>query len=82
MLLFMKSLVALSAIILVIGLIKPKWICFWMKEPSRVVVSAIAMFLFMGAWTGIAKLTLKPKEPSKVEHRSLDERNELELDNR
>ena len=81
MLLFLKSLVGLSALILIVGLIKPKWICFWMKEPNLIAVSTIAILLFMGGMTGIAKLTLKPKERAEApkQHRS-DDANELQLD--
>lgn len=81
MLLFLKSLVVASLLILVVGLIKPKWICFWMKEPNRIAVSTISILLFMGGMTGIAKLTLKPKERVEApkQHRS-DDANELQLD--
>jgi len=81
MLIALKGLVVLSFLILVVGLIKPKWVLFWMKQPDRLTVTTLAMLLFMASWTGIAKLTLKPKEKSPVhQQRSLDEQNELQLD--
>jgi len=79
MLIFFKVLVAISVLILVVGLIKPKWVLFWMKRPDRLTVTALAMLLFMSAWTGIAKLTLKPRERGAME-RSAEEANELQLD--
>lgn len=79
MLIFLKVLVVISLLILIIGLIKPKWVLFWMKRPDRLTVTAISLFLFMAAWTGIAKLTLKPKERGAVE-RSVQESNELQLE--
>jgi len=81
MLLFLKILVGISMLIFLIGLIKPKWILFWMKQPDRLTVTTLALLLFMGAWTGIAKLTLKPKAPTDApQHRSVEDQNTLELD--
>lgn len=88
MVIFLKATAALALLIFVIGLIKPKWILFWMKEPDRLTATTIALLLFMASMTGLAKLTLKPKptqtheqeEPKK--HRSVDDQNELQLDRR
>lgn len=84
LLIALKIVVLLAGLIFIIGMIKPKWIVFWMKRPDRLSVTVIAMVLFMGAWTGIAKLTMKPKEhkPAEESHRSVEDRNELQLDNR
>lgn len=82
MVLTLKILAVFSVLILIIGLIKPKWILFWMKQPDRLTVTALCMGLFMASWTGIAKLTLKPKEVGATQERSLDEQNELPLTNR
>jgi len=79
MLLFLQILVVLSIVILIIGLIKPKWVFFFMKQPDRLTVTAVAMLLFMTAWTGIAKLTLKPKERIAAEH-AVEDSNRLQLD--
>lgn len=81
MLIFFKSLVALSILIFIVGLIKPKWILFWMKQPDRLIATSLGLLLFMASWTGIAKLTLKPKAPQAVQHseRSVDEQNTLQL---
>ncbi len=80
MLLFLKILVGISALIFIVGLIKPKWVLFWMKSPDRLTATTLALLLFMAAWTGIAKLTLKPKAPSDApQHRSLEDQNTLDL---
>ena len=81
MLIFLKSLVGLSILIFVVGLIKPKWILFWMKEPDRLTATSLGLLLFMASWTGIAKLTLKPKPPehARRSERSLDKQNTLQL---
>lgn len=81
----LRIVALLAGLVFIVGMIKPKWILFWMKNPDRLTVTMIAMLLFMGSWTGIAKLTLKPKDPAHppVEsQRTLDDRNELQLDNR
>jgi hypothetical protein len=86
MVIFLKILVGLSVLIFIIGMIKPKWILFWMKQPDRLTVSSIALIMFMAAWTGIAKLTLKPKPQHEAhqteQKRSPDQQNELQLDSR
>lgn len=84
MLIFLKSLVVVSILIFIVGLIKPKWILFWMKQPDRLTVTSLGLLLFMAAWTGIAKLTLKPKSPQHAQHseRSVDDQNTLQLDRR
>ncbi|QXP84876.1 hypothetical protein ABZN20_10885 [Methylococcus sp. ANG] len=86
----LRILVAFAAAFFVIGiiisLIKPKWVLFWAKSPDRlmaaVTVSTIAMLMFMASWTGIAKLTLKPKEPQQrheEQRGSRDDQNMLQL---
>lgn len=41
------SLILLSFIILAVGMIKPKWILLWMDNPSRMIIAAISMVVFM-----------------------------------
>jgi hypothetical protein len=87
---FLRIVVAFAAVFFVIGmivgLIKPKWVLFWAKRPDRltasVTVASIAMLLFMAGWTGIAKLTLKPKDPQQrheEQRGSRDDQNMLQL---
>ena len=78
MLLFLKICAAASVLILIVGLIKPKWILFFMKQPDRLSVTALAMVMFMASWTGIAKMTLKPKERVAAE-RPAEDANQLQL---
>jgi hypothetical protein len=79
MLLTFKIMVAVSVLILIIGLIKPKWVLFFMKQPDRMTVIALSVALFMGAWTGIAKISLKPKSQM-AEQPSVEDTNRLHLD--
>ena len=74
----LKALVVLSILILIVGLIKPKWILFWMKEPNRIMVSGIALILFMGSMTGYTQLTVQPKQKTERQ-RIQDETNNLNL---
>ena len=74
----LKALVVLSILIFIIGLIKPKWVLFWMKEPSRFLISGIALVLFMSAMTGWSHFTVHPK-PKSEKDRTQDEINELNL---
>ena len=78
MLLLLKIGVAASVLIFIIGMIRPKWILFFMRHPDRLSVSALAMVMFMASWTGIAKMTLKPKERLTVQ-RSSEDANQLQL---
>lgn len=41
------SLILLSVLLLIVGLIKPKWILFWQEKPSRIMVAGIGLVMFM-----------------------------------
>ncbi len=41
------SLLFLSVLVLVIGMIKPKWILIWVDNPGRLPITMISMVLFM-----------------------------------
>ncbi len=41
------SLILLSGLVLIVGMIKPKWILFWMEKPTRMIIAAVAMVMFM-----------------------------------
>jgi hypothetical protein len=41
------SLLILSALVLLVGLINPRWILIWMDKPGRMPVLIIASVLFM-----------------------------------
>ena len=85
MLAFVLLLVPISVLVFVIGLVKPKWILFWMKEPDRLWASSIGLFMFMAAVTAYSELKLKPHRAGAGQprqERSVDERNELQLQGR
>lgn len=48
MMIWAINLFVLSIGILVAGMIKPKWVLFWMKNPSRIQIQLLAGALFMG----------------------------------
>jgi len=41
------EVVILSGIILIVGMIKPKWILLWMEKPGRFAIACIASAVFM-----------------------------------
>jgi hypothetical protein len=45
------TLMVLTALFLLFGLIKPKWVLFWMKNPDRIWVLTMTALLFMGSMT-------------------------------
>lgn len=79
MVIFFKYLAFFAILILIVGMIKPKWVLFWMKNPDRLMVSMIAMVLFMASWTMYSKLTLKPKPKVDMDKSSVEDRNQLQL---
>lgn len=74
----LKALIVFSIIILILGLIKPKWVLFWVKEPSRILASSIALIIFMASVTGYTHFMVKPK-PKTERERTQDETNSLNL---
>ncbi|MEN8259603.1 MAG: hypothetical protein ABFS02_03280 [Pseudomonadota bacterium] len=62
MILLFQILILLSFLILLIGLIKPKWIMFWSDNPDRVMIMVIAAFMFMGSFTGYGEFLRREKE--------------------
>jgi len=43
------NVMILAAVILLVGMIKPKWILLWMDKPGRLPILAIAGAIFMAA---------------------------------
>jgi hypothetical protein len=42
------SFLFLSVVILLVGMFRPKWILFWMDNPTRMMVAAVSAVFFMG----------------------------------
>lgn len=61
MLKFLMLLVALSPVVFLIGLVKPKWILFWMKEPDRLWASFVGILMFMATFTGYSEMRVRHK---------------------
>lgn len=57
-----QILVILSILILLIGMIKPKWIMFWSAKPDRFMIMVFAVLLFMGSFTGYSEFRLRAIE--------------------
>lgn len=43
------NILILSAVLLLVGMIKPKWILFWIDKPSRLPIIMLSGILFMVA---------------------------------
>lgn len=41
------NILAFSLIVLIVGMIKPKWILLWMEKPGRIAIVCIAGAIFM-----------------------------------
>lgn len=50
---FFQAMIALSILVLIVGLINPKWVLFRMRKPDRFYILVIATLLFMGSVTGL-----------------------------
>lgn len=82
MVFFIQIMVIVSILVFVIGLIKPRWVLFWMKAPDRLWASSLGLFMFMAFVTAYSEIRLKHKSPQQreaKEERSLDRRNDLQL---
>lgn len=85
MLSFVLILVPISVVVFLIGLVKPNWILFWMKEPDRLWASSVGLLLFMAAVTGYSELRMKQRVQEQAEHRqgeTAEQRNQLQLNGR
>ncbi|GFO71455.1 hypothetical protein BJAS_P0966 [Bathymodiolus japonicus methanotrophic gill symbiont] len=49
MIIWAFNLLILAVGILVVGLIKPKWLLFWMEQPNRYIIVGVSLVLFMAA---------------------------------
>ena len=41
------NVLAISLIVLIVGMIKPKWILLWMEKPGRIAIVCISAAIFM-----------------------------------
>lgn len=83
---FVLLLVALSPVVFLIGLVRPKWILFWMKEPDRLIASSVGLLMFMGTFTYYSELRVQHKAEQEVaqgasKERSPEQSNDLHLNN-
>ena len=67
------NLLIVSVGILIVGLIKPHWILFWMEKPERMPVIALSVVLFMIGVVMFGEANqeninnkIKPSEPIEV----------------
>lgn len=58
---FTTVMIGFSFLLFIVGLIRPRWILFWMEEPNRLMITALAMVMFMGFVTWHSSLTMKSR---------------------
>lgn len=63
---FTTVMIGFSFLVLIVGMIKPKWVLFWMKEPSRLIVSAVALVMFMVFFTWHTSLVMPAQKAGGV----------------
>ena len=61
------NLLIISVLVLIVGLIKPKWLLFWVDKPGRMPIIMIASVLFMIAMTLFGEGTKRKKEAEAVQ---------------
>lgn len=66
-------MIAFSLLYLLVGMIKPRWVLFGMREPNRLVVGAVALLLFMASFTWHSMLVFPKKSAGNVQTRSQQE---------
>ena len=81
---YILLLVALSPVVFLIGLVKPKWILFWVKEPNRLYASSVGLFLFMASFSYYSELRVqhRAQQEQSVEgkKKTHEQTNDLHLD--
>lgn len=60
------NLLILSACLLIVGLIKPNWILFWMEKPGRLPIIALSSALFMGGVVMFSQANLENQNEKKA----------------
>jgi hypothetical protein len=77
-------LVALSPVVFLIGLVKPGWILFWMKEPDRLWASSMGVIMFMATFTAYSEMRVHHKaattDQTDQRRGTQEDRNQLQLD--
>ena len=69
------NLLVLAVGLLIVGMIKPQWILFWMEKPKRIAIIILSSVLFMIAAVmfgeankeKLPKSTTQTEEPSQIE---------------
>ncbi len=57
------NVMILAVVILIVGMIKPKWILLWMDKPGRLPVIAIAGAIFMAGAVMFGEGNKKKQQP-------------------
>lgn len=67
------NLFVLAIGILIVGMIKPQWILFWMEKPVRTPIFFLSVILFMVGATMFGQATLEKKREKKEQSQQLNQ---------
>jgi hypothetical protein len=56
---FIQAMIVLSFVIFIVGMIRPTWVFFWMKDPRRYLIIAVSMIVFMLSLIGYGETMKK-----------------------
>lgn len=67
------NVLVLCVVVLIVGMIKPKWILLWMDKPGRLPIAIIAIMLFMAAAVmfGEGNKQLKQEQAQQAQQQSV-----------
>ncbi len=67
------NLFVLATGILIVGMIKPQWILFWMEKPVRTPIFFLSVILFMIGATMFGQANLEKKREKKEQSQQLNQ---------
>lgn len=66
------NLLVLAIGFLIVGMIKPQWILFWMDKPGRMPIIMLSIVLFMASATMFGEANRQKQEESAEQTQQLD----------
>jgi len=72
MLVWSINLLVLSVGFLIVGMIKPKWLLFWMDQPGRMPIVILSSVLFMAGATMFGEANRAKQQSQVVAVQSID----------
>jgi len=73
------NLFVLSIGVLIVGMIKPHWILFWMEKPGRMPIFLLSVVLFMVGAVMFGEANLEKKKETTEKTQIIDKKKESEI---